>query len=153
MSPSADADRPTVNSAPQRQETVEVTLDGARVLIVEDDVIIAGVLADMLDALGCSVVGSAHQVERALALVREEAATLDAVLLDLRLGMELAYPVADALVAHGVPFGFMTGADLESAESRFATVPVLGKPFGLDELEALLHTVRARGRARTDQVP
>ena len=145
------ADGPAVDGAPGRQEAAGAALDGARVLIVEDDAMISLVLADLLDELGCSVVGPSPQVEAALALVEEQAPTLDAVLLDLRLGSALAYPVAEALVARGVPFAFMTGADLARVDARFAAVPVLGKPFELEELEALLPTLLAGRGASADR--
>ncbi|HEX6011198.1 MAG TPA: response regulator [Geminicoccaceae bacterium] len=81
-------------------------LSGRRVLVVEDELIVAFLLEDMLAGLGCAVVGPAARVDQALALLDAEA--IDAALLDVNLNGHKSYPVADALAARGVPFVFST---------------------------------------------
>ncbi len=82
-------------------------LAGLRILVVEDEVLIMMLLEDLLQELGCEVVGPASSVAQALALVATERP--DAAVLDVNLGKELVYPVANALKQAGVPFVFVTG--------------------------------------------
>jgi DNA-binding response OmpR family regulator len=78
------------------------SLSGRRVLVVEDEIMVAWLLEDMLTNLGCTVVGPAARIDQALALIDAEG--FDAAVLDLNLNGTKSYPVADALAAHGVPF-------------------------------------------------
>jgi CheY-like chemotaxis protein len=87
-------------------------LSGRRVLVVEDETMVAWLLEDMLADLGCAVVGPAAHVNQALAMLDAEA--LDAAVLDINLNGQKSYPVADALAARGVPFVFSTGYNKDS---------------------------------------
>ena len=78
-----------------------------RILVIEDEILVSLMIEDMLTDFGCDVVGSARSVADALAFVGRE--TFSAAIVDLNLGGETAYPVADALVAKGIPFVFLTG--------------------------------------------
>ncbi len=113
---------------------------GRRILVVEDEVMVAWTLEDMLADLGCEVVGPAARVDQALAMIEAEA--VDAVVLDVNLNGEKSYPVADALAARGVPFVFSTGYDKDSLLDDYRSVPVLQKPYQptelIDELAKLL---------------
>jgi CheY-like chemotaxis protein len=80
---------------------------GRRVLLVEDEAMIAMLIEDMLEDLGHSLAAVATRLEEALALARSEA--LDLAILDLSLGGTLTYPVADVLRERRVPFIFATG--------------------------------------------
>ena len=84
-------------------------------------------LKDMLTELGFEVVGACSKVTEALAVVTNQ--DVSAAVLDVNLGDELSYPVADGLVAKGVPFVFITGYGVEAIESRFAHCRVLQKPI------------------------
>jgi CheY-like chemotaxis protein len=108
-------------------------LSGRRVLVVEDEMLVAMLLEDMLADLGCTVVGPAARVEQALAMI-ETAASLDAAVLDLNINGQKSYPVADALVAGGVPFVFATGYGPHSLMSGYSWFPLLQKPFKRLEL-------------------
>jgi CheY-like chemotaxis protein len=79
-----------------------------RVLLVEDEYLLAARVADEFGQLGVEAVGPAASVEQALELV-EHGGHLDAAVLDINLRGDVVYPVADALRARGVPFVFMTG--------------------------------------------
>ncbi|HEY5107479.1 MAG TPA: response regulator [Caulobacteraceae bacterium] len=112
-------------------------LRGRRVLVVEDEMMIAMLVEDMLADLGCVVVGPAHRLEDALELVRLEPG-FDVALLDVNLGGQPVYPLADALRAKGVPAIFATGyADAGLREVDRGS-PVLQKPFRASELATAL---------------
>jgi DNA-binding response OmpR family regulator len=86
-----------------------VDLTGLRVLVLEDSFLVADMIADVLRSRGCEVIGPLARVSRALAVA--ESAPLDGALLDVNLGGELCFPVADALQRRGIPFVFLTGYD------------------------------------------
>jgi DNA-binding response OmpR family regulator len=105
-----------------------------RILVVEDDCLIASVLVDELAGFGCSVVGPAGTLAEATAIASTSA--LDGVLLDVELRLESALPVAQILSDRDIPFAFMTGDDVP--EATFDDVPRLFKPFTVAELRATL---------------
>jgi two-component sensor histidine kinase/DNA-binding response OmpR family regulator len=102
-----------------------------RIMIVEDEVLIAMVLVDHLRELGLATVGPFSRVADALKVEGE----VDAAILDVNLGGESVYPVADMLRARRIPFVFMTGYGSASIDPRFAAVPVLQKPIDAKTLE------------------
>ena len=124
-------------------------LAGRRVLVVEDEYFLADELDHALRASGATVAGPVSTVEAALALLADFVLP-DLATVDVNLGGEMAYPVADALVAHGVPFLFTTGYDQASLPHRYASAPRMEKPFDtrkvLQEL-GRLHTERAAARS------
>jgi CheY-like chemotaxis protein len=105
---------------------------GRKVLLVEDEMLVAWLVGDMLAELGCAVVGPASSVNQALAMIDAEA--IDAVVLDVNLNGQMSYPVADALAARGVPFVFSTGYDRDTLLEGYRTFPVLQKSYHLSEL-------------------
>ena len=110
-------------------------LAAKRILIVEDEPILAMALEDMLADLGCEVVGPASRLEPALRLARE--AALDAAILDINLHGETSHPVADLLRARSIPILFATGYG-SACGIGYEDVPVLPKPYRQDRLFALL---------------
>lgn len=112
-------------------------LAGRRVLVVEDEMMIAMLLEDMLAELGCSVVGPAHALEAALALARTEV-ELDAALLDVNLAGQPVFAVADALREKGVPAIFSTGYGDAGLRDVDRGAPVLLKPFRAGDLARAL---------------
>ena len=108
---------------------------GNRVLLVEDEALVAMMMKDTLAELGFSVVGPVSRAAEALVTARVD--ELDAAILDVNLGGDLIYPVAEMLAARSVPFVFVTGYDAESIDSRYAHVPVLQKPIERDVLQRL----------------
>jgi DNA-binding response OmpR family regulator len=109
------------------------------VLIVEDQIIIAIEIEDILGGCGCVAVGPAGTLESALRLAREE--VLDAAILDVNLDGEYVFPVAEELRARGIPFIFATGYSRSMLPEEWRDVPRLGKPFKRGELEQLLGRV------------
>lgn len=106
-------------------------LRGKRVLVVEDEALIAVMVEDMLLEMGSEVVGPAATIEGALALARSEA--IDAAVLDVNVRGERIDPVAEALMARGVPVLFATGY----GEVRLASgipVTVIDKPYTQEKL-------------------
>jgi CheY-like chemotaxis protein len=116
-------------------------LSGLRLLVVEDEAIVAMLLEDMLADLGCVVAGSAGDMPRGVAFAEDDALALDAAVLDINLGGDNVFPVAERLVARGVPFIFATGYGRDGVAPAFAGIPVLSKPFDPRALEAALITV------------
>jgi len=108
-------------------------LSGLRLLVVEDEALVAMLLEDTLRALGCRCVGPAGNVAQALALLERE--TVDLALLDVNLGGgERSYPVADRLAARGIGFIFVTGYGTSGIDRRYDPVRVLQKPFDEHQL-------------------
>src|SRR5205823_3435128 len=101
VDPTGQGDPPTAQAAPQpAAERQKHRLKTGRVLLVEDEVIVAAMMRDLLVDLGCSIVGPVSSVAEAAAVVARE--PLDAAILDVNLGGELVYPVAEVLLARGV---------------------------------------------------
>ncbi|MGH6877493.1 MAG: response regulator, partial [Rhizomicrobium sp.] len=105
-----------------------------RILLVEDEPLVAMMLTGFLDQLECATLGPCATPFEALSVLKEHA--VDAALLDVNLGGDTVYPVADALARVGVPFVFLTGYGEESIERRFADVTRLEKPVGFEGLAA-----------------
>ncbi len=106
--PAAPAAAPAEGPPDDAQPGAE-RLDDRRVLIVEDEPLVALDMEETLRGLGCEVVGPTATLAEALRLLEEEAQRLDAAVLDVNLGGHAAFPVADALVRRGVPVLFATG--------------------------------------------
>ncbi|MEZ0497745.1 response regulator [Sphingomonas sp. IW22] len=112
--------------------------EAKRILIVEDEPLIAMMLEDFLDALGKEVAGTAETV--ASALDRVAAGGIDAAILDVNLrGGEKSWPVADALAAADIPFVLATGGDTVAPDH--SSRPVLAKPFTMDGVERALSSL------------
>ena len=112
-----------------------------RVLIVEDEMLVAMNLEDMVLELGHEVAGIASRLAPALALARDGA--FDAAILDVNLSGEKSFPVADLLAQRGLPFLFATGYGIQGIEERYRSRTVLQKPFRLADLKAALATLSA----------
>ncbi len=105
-----------------------ISLQGQRLLVVEDEFILAADLAGALEELGAEVVGPAPSVAEALDLI-DAAGRLDGAILDVNLGGERIYPVADRLMALAVPIVFTTGYARGAIPDRYASVPCCEKPI------------------------
>ena len=117
-------------------------LRGLRVLLVEDHFPLAVNLADVAVQSGADVIGPVATVADALHLI-DQVPEIDAAVLDVNLGQEAIFPVADALRARKVPFVFSTAQERSQLPERFRDVPLCAKPFGLtgfrDALQRLAH--------------
>jgi PAS domain S-box-containing protein len=106
-----------------------------RVLLIEDEALLAIMIQDCLTECGHSVVGPYSTSTDAVAAAH--AGEYDAAILDINLGDGMAYPVAEILSARGVPFIFVTGYDADSVDSRFKEIPVLQKPIERQVLQRI----------------
>lgn len=107
-----------------------------RVLVVEDEMMVAWLLEDLLTELGYVIVGPAASVNQAQTMIETEA--IDVAVLDVNLNGEMSYPIADALVTRNVPFVFVTGYDKDRLLDGYRCFPVLQKPFHRSELNNTL---------------
>jgi CheY-like chemotaxis protein len=114
-----------------------VDLHGRRMLVVEDDYFVARELVRYLKGEGAEILGPAPTIEGALDLIRASS-HIDAAVLDLNLGGEMAYPVADELLDRKIPFVFTTGYDPSTIPKRYAEIVVVQKPFLFEELAKAL---------------
>ncbi|MEJ0028575.1 MAG: HWE histidine kinase domain-containing protein [Rhizomicrobium sp.] len=106
-----------------------------RILVLEDEPLIGMATSDLIEELGHSVVGPYFNLS-----ATRDALTgkLDAAILDVNLGKDEAYPIAEELACRGIPFVFMTGYGPESLDKRFRNYPVLQKPVVRDALAAAI---------------
>jgi PAS domain S-box-containing protein len=129
---------PDRKSAPPRPATVlrpgePDALHGRRVLVVEDEYLVAQETIDALEGFGCAVVGPAGTLEDALRLAAAD--EIDVAILDVNLHGGLAWPVARILQVRGIPFAFATGyADTVEPPPDLADAPRLDKPLQVDRL-------------------
>jgi len=119
-------------------------LQGVRVLVAEDEFAIAMFLVDYLELKGVHIVGPAGDLAALNRLFEEQ--PIDVALLDINLGGEQVYPLADRLAAAGIPFLLTSGYD-DNVPSRFADTPRCAKPYHIQalaqQLETLVHARRA----------
>jgi DNA-binding response OmpR family regulator len=116
-------------------------LEGIRVLVVEDEFLVATLIEDMLMAAGCVVAGPIPRISEALDAV--DRGTFDAAVLDVNLGGDRVYPVADALSRRNVPFVFITGYGTGVLSGEHAERPRLCKPFKMADLLGKLSSMVA----------
>ena len=118
-------------------------LRGRRVLVVEDEMMVLLNIEYALADLGCACVSVAASVDDALALLR--ANCFDVAMLDVNLGGQSSYRVAEALALHSIPFVFSTGYAQDGIEARFDDRPVLRKPYSDRQLAAALANLLPAG--------
>lgn len=116
----------------QPQTQIVPRLKGLRIAVVEDETLVALLLEDMLNDLGCEVLWTAHRVARALELV--EQSTPDAGVLDVNIAGDEVYPVAAALAERRVPFIFTTGYGTRGLSEQWRDRPIVQKPFQVEHL-------------------
>ena len=116
--------------------TIASKLAGLRVLVVEDEMMVSMLIEDMLGDLGCTVIGPASRLDEAMALA--DAVELDCAVLDVNLGGQPIFPLADLLRAKGAPFAFATGYGDAGLRDVDRGSPVLQKPFREADLARVL---------------
>ncbi|MGE0578404.1 MAG: response regulator [Reyranella sp.] len=144
QSAAAPAQAPAPAQPAEAMAADKSDLTGVRLMVVEDEMLVGLLLKRTLEGFGAVVVGPYARLAEGLAAARSE--RFDGAVLDLNLAGELANPIADQLLAHSVPFLFITGFQRESIDRRYASVPVLQKPIDAAQLERGLLTL-LHGRA------
>lgn len=113
-------------TAEEALKRIAVKFSGRRILLVEDEPLVAMMMAQMIGDLGAEVVGPFGSVGEAIAAGSDR---LDAAVLDINVGGELVYPLAEKLAVSGTPMLFLTGYDAKSVDDRFIKADVLTKPI------------------------
>ena len=120
-----------------------------RVLVVEDELLIGDLLDGMITDLGHEVAAIVPRVAEALTAIARE--TFDFAIVDVRLHGEISLPVADALMAKGLPFLFVTGMGESGLPESYRKLPLLRKPFTkadlARQLDALAKVCASQGPA------
>lgn len=112
-------------------------LQGLRVFVVEDVDLVAQLLRELIDKLGCETAFVASRLSDAVAFA--ESGDCDVALLDVMVVGEDVHPVVERLAARGIPFGFVTGhGTTHPATGIYRDRPVMAKPVSGPELEAVL---------------
>jgi len=115
--------------------TDQTSLEGMNILAVEDEMLVAMMLEDILDNAGCNAIVVGH-LDQALVLAQER--DLDAAILDENLHGMRSYPVANALIARAIPFIFATGYGETSLRDLYPGRAVIAKPYRDREIIAAL---------------
>ncbi len=121
------------------------TLQGLRVLVVEDEVLVALLVESMLSDMGCRVVGPAGGLDEAFAIAARE--PFDLAVLDVNLAGERVDPFVDLLKSRGSKFLFATGYGVAGLREEDRCAPVLQKPFDQLRLGQALAGLAAPGHA------
>lgn len=117
-----------------------------KILIVEDEYLIADDVARAFLTIGCLGIEMAADVSDALCAIQR--GSPDGAVLDLNLRSEMVFPVADVLLQQQIPFVFMTGHDPSAIPQRFQSITRCQKPIApIHVAKALLRTARDRSRA------
>jgi PAS domain S-box-containing protein len=139
---------------PPRSQTASaqrpIAVSGNRILVVEDEALVAIAIREALEELGYAVVGPCNRMTDAMIALRHN--RIDAAVLDVNLGDASVYPLADMLAAESIPFIFVTGYGTEELDRRFLTVPVLQKPIERRALQTMF-TRSPKGRSQPRPAP
>lgn len=115
-----------------------------RVILVEDEALIAMILEEMIGDLGCTAIGPAATLEAALELVAA-AQDADCALLDINLRGSPSWPIADALKDRNIPFAFVSGYGQGGLDAGYQQETILAKPIDITHLKSWLTGVASRG--------
>ncbi len=109
------------------------------ILLVEDEVMIRMMVADMLEELGYTIAGEAGDIDEGIRLV--QAIDFDIAILDVNVNGKVITPVAEAVQMRGLPFVFATGYGAQGLPEKFRDRPTLQKPFQIETLARTIETV------------
>jgi DNA-binding response OmpR family regulator len=115
------------------------------VFVVEDETLIRMMIVDMIEELGHRTVAEAGTIKDAQSFAQN--GLFDFAILDINVGGEDVFPIASILQARGLPFLFSSGYGTTGLSAPFHNMPVLPKPFLVNQLKAAIDTMFASGRA------
>ena len=115
----------------------ENALRNRTVLIVEDEYMLADDLRQEMESAGATVVGPIADVAAALRAL-EQGAAIDGAVLDINLGGDPSFPIADELTGRGIPFLFTTGYDSHALPQRYQDIVRCEKPIAAGSIAASL---------------
>jgi DNA-binding response OmpR family regulator len=124
------------------------SLRGCRILVVEDDYLLAQVLSDFLEDAEADVIGPVGSVDEALAAIESAPGSLDGAILDVNLHGSKSYPIADALAARSIPFLFATGYGQDALDLPYRNHARCEKPFDQANLVTRFAELLAKGTPR-----
>ena len=134
--PTPRQDGPPADSAPP-SAGAEARAEASRILVIEDEALVALQLQADLESVGHTVIGPARSLQAGLSLVKGE--TIDLALVDVSLGRETSAPIADELIARKVPFAFVTGySDIAVLPEHLRKKPRLSKPYVLADVRRII---------------
>jgi len=125
-----------------RPQSPQPPLQGKRIIIIEDEPLVAMDLESTLTGAGCDVIGSAGTLDKARSLISQ--AEYDAALLDVNLAGQPVDELAAALTKKNTPFAFVTGYGREGVPRGFQDAVLLKKPFSQDQLLAVMEHLIVR---------
>jgi len=111
-------------------------LDGLKILVVEDELLVAMDLGRMIRSLGGEVLGPVSTVQAATALL--QTTEPNGAVIDVQLGAESSAPIAEDLMAGGVPILLITGYTTEMLPASLAKVPCMSKPYSRTDFRKLM---------------
>ena len=115
-------------------------VSGAKILVVEDNYLLAEVVCDFVTECGMQPIGPATGLDRGLVYARE--APLDGAILDINLDGRLSFPICSVLMQRGIPFCFLTAhGDLSLVPQQFRAMPLVSKPFESKEMRGAIETM------------
>lgn len=109
-------------------------------LVVEDEALVAVLIEDAIAEMDLAALGPATTVPQALQVI--ETTPPEGALLDVNLGGQPVYPVADVLAARSIPFVFITGYGEDGIRKDYADRPVLQKPFMVEDIQKAINAMR-----------
>lgn len=127
-------------ASPQTGDRKGASLKGLRILLVEDEFLVALEVEDTLQDWGCTVLGPFAKLSKAIEAAR--GAELDGAILDINLNGEMVYPLADDLASKNVPFVFLTGYTAADIPENYRGFPRLQKPLDAKTLRGALLSFR-----------
>lgn len=113
-------------------------LNGIKVLIVEDEALIQMLIEDILADCGCEIAGTASTLSQVLKMLANPSLCFDAAILDVNLGADSTFPVAEILAQRRLPFVFATGSSAGDLPEAWRSRPTLQKPFVFDDVRRAL---------------
>lgn len=145
---------PAAGIAPKRAvdstDAAPLVPKGNRLLLVEDEVLVATMMTEALGEIGFEILGPFGKMDYRLGAA--VAGEIDAAILDVNIGGELVYPIAEILAARAIPFAFVTGYSEENVDKRFANVPVVQKPVERKALQAVFAPPQSVNSERAESV-